>query len=305
MTRSTSSSVIMRGPPGRFLTMIGLALLLRATRDPAHANRLLLAAGSVSLAAAAGTRPHLAVAVAYIVLTAFVLVRSRRGPASSGGVTGDLLALVGPYLLIGALLGAYNVARFGSVTEFGTQYQLSLWNMRDYPLMKPSYIWPNIRDYVVALPRLEAKPPFVFLLDGTPVGTAQNPTRHFREPVAGVLALYPVIPAGLVVLAANARRIWRQCRPLAVLLGLSLALVPIVLLAMALPFNASTMRYTVDFAPMLILVASVGWGWSFAQYRDRLTLRRVLATCWVAAVGLSILIAFLLILTPCTRNGSC
>ncbi len=289
---------------GYALVMTGLAVLLSAMHDPDRPNRWMLALGAFCLAAAVGARPHLFVAGAYLVLTGYFIARSRRRAGATSGLGLDLVALTGPYLFVGALLGAYNLARFGSLTEFGTQYQLSYWNLRTYPLVKLSYLAPNLWDYLVALPRLDAKLPFFFLQEST---STRGPEirGHFHEGVAGVLPLYPVIPVGLIICAANARKMWRRARPLAVLLGLSLVLALVVLVALSLPFNSSTMRYTVDFAPALILTASIGWGWSYAQYSDRPGVRRVLGSAWVIALTFSIAVGFPLVTTPCSWSGTC
>ena len=137
---------------GYALVMTGLAVLLSAMHDPDRPNRWMLALGAFCLAAAVGARPHLFVAGAYLVLTGYFIARSRRRAGATSGLGLDLVALTGPYLFVGALLGAYNLARFGSLTEFGTQYQLSYWNLRTYPLVKLSYLAPNLWDYLVALP---------------------------------------------------------------------------------------------------------------------------------------------------------
>ena len=137
---------------GYALVMTGLTVLLSAMHDPDQPNRWMLALGAFCLAAAVGARPHLFVAGAYLVLTGYFIARSRRRAGATSGLGLDLVALTGPYLFVGALLGAYNLARFGSLTEFGTQYQLSYWNLRTYPLVKLSYLAPNLWDYLVALP---------------------------------------------------------------------------------------------------------------------------------------------------------
>ena len=59
-----------------------------------------------------------------------------------------LCALLAPYVAIGVLVALFNYARFGSITEFGQSYQLTLLNPRTYPYGRLSYIPKGIYAYV-------------------------------------------------------------------------------------------------------------------------------------------------------------
>jgi len=289
---------------GYGLTWIGLALLLGATRTPGRPDRWLLGAGSFCLAAAVGARPHLAVAAAFLALAGVAVLHARRRNGALHGFGGDLAALLSPYVVVIGLLGAYNALRFGSPADFGTQFQLTYWNMQDYPLMQPRYALPNVYDYLVAPPRLSTRAPFLLLRESTSTQTPEF-RRHFHEGIAGALLLYPVVPVGLAVGALNARRMWQRARPLAIVLALGVLLSAIVIAAISLPFNASTMRYTVDFVPALVLVAALGWGWSLTQYSGDGTAHKVLAGTWLLALAWSVAVGFALVLEPCAGAGTC
>ncbi|CAN5575360.1 hypothetical protein BH10ACT3_BH10ACT3_06990 [soil metagenome] len=289
---------------GYGLLMAGLALLLRAVRDAGRPNRWLLAGGAFCLAAAVGARPHLFVAGAYLVFVAITIVVARRRSGTTHGLGQDLLALFTPYAVIGGLLMAYNIARFGSPTDYGTQYQLSFWNMQSYPLAQLSYIAPNLHDYILALPQFHWRPPFVSLQNSTFTFTPEYRS-HFHEALAGTLFLYPLVPVGLVICAASARRMWRLARPLAAGLGIALVLAVVVLLELSFPFNSSTMRYTVDFVPSLVLVVTIGWGWSYSQYAGSATIRRVLTGAWLGALAVTVAFGLAGIVAPCSSVGTC
>lgn len=289
---------------GYFLLMLGLALLLHAGRRTTSPDRWALAGGAACLAAAVGVRPHLVLAGVYVVVLAVAIVLARRREGATRGLNVDLLTLVGPYLVIGALLGAYNLARFGALTDFGTQYQLSYWNMREYPITKASYLWPNLHDYLVSLPRLELRFPFVFLQESTNTRTPEF-VLHTHEPIAGSFVLYSVIPVGLSAWALGARSMWRRARPLVLMMGLTLMFSLVVLAALSLPFNSSTMRYAVDYAPVLVLVGSIGWGWSVNHYAERAGIRQAFTVVWLVALAMSVGVGSLLTLTYCGGTGSC
>jgi hypothetical protein len=120
-----------------------------------------------------------------------------------------------------------------------------------------------------------------------------------------MLVLIPAIPAGLAVTVWHGRRMWASARPLAMLLAGTVALAALVVVAITLPFNASTMRYTVDFAPMLVLAASVGWGWSLVQHPSGSTERRVFGAVWMCALGISLVAMLLIVQTPCAQIATC
>lgn len=85
-------------------------------------------AGSLCMALVAGCRPQLLV----LSLLAFPLfwrpyVTERRLFTRRGAV--EFACLIGPYLVVAAGLGAYNYARFGSFTDFGANYNLTVNDM--------------------------------------------------------------------------------------------------------------------------------------------------------------------------------
>ena len=88
---------------------------------------LRLALSSLCFGLAIGARLPLAPVVLVAVAVAFYIGRGSEGQRRL------LVAAIGPFLACVLLLGLYNVARFGSFTNFGQQYQLSGGNNNAMP----------------------------------------------------------------------------------------------------------------------------------------------------------------------------
>lgn len=91
-------------------------------------RRICYVAGSLCMALVVGCRPQLLV----LSLLAFPLFWreyiGKRGILSRKGAL-DFVSLIAPYIVIGALIMLYNHARFGSFTDFGANYNLTLNDM--------------------------------------------------------------------------------------------------------------------------------------------------------------------------------
>lgn len=85
--------------------------------------------GSLFGALAFGCRPPIAIAN---ILVIPMLIVYLRGKKCSPRLIGQLLIAASPYLVVGALLMAYNYARFGSPFEFGQAYQLTITDQSNY-----------------------------------------------------------------------------------------------------------------------------------------------------------------------------
>jgi hypothetical protein len=283
---------------GFMLMALSAYLLLRGFRDPEHPKLYLATLGSAAAAAAVGARPHLAVLAAFVATAGFLVWRhvpDRRKRSQA------LLALAAPYVALGLLLAWYNYARFDSVSEFGTTYQLAGYNMPAYPAYRLGYLWPNVKDYLFASPRIESKWPYIHLQLITYTG---NPGRHEHEPVAGAAWLFPSIILGFAMLLSVPGRLTRQFRGLRQLVMLGSGVALLSLIAVSFPFNSSTMRYSVDFAPLLVLAATVAAAGAMSTAST--TARRViLGSLWLVASAAGALAGLALVLTRCPGTGSC
>ena len=279
---------------GAFLLLFAIALLSRATSDPDRPSAAVLAGAGLALGLAAGARPHLIGAGFLVALTALWLIRRRPQHWRLG-----LIALSGPYVVVILALLAYNHVRFGSPFEFGTSFQMAGMDLREYPLFDPVHLAPNLADYLFGGPRLQADWPHVHLLENT---FANDPSHHTNEPVVGALTAFPVIAIGVRCLPMAIRSSSSTRSSIVFQLGGLLIVALGLLIAVSLPFSSSTMRYTVDFVPVLALVAVVA---AVVAFADTTGTHRLLWRTWLIALAWSSVVGVLLPLTPCPGTGSC
>ena len=232
------------------------------------------------LGLAVGARPTMVAGAVVVAVAAVAVARSDRARAFT--------SIVLPYAAVIGLLAWWNVARFGSPTEFGFGYQLSVWDMTRYPVYRAAYVGPNVADYLAAVPRLHRWWPWLSL---RPLVGGDRPESHTAEPIVGVLLLAPVLPVGLACLATSFRSMWRGARALAVGAATAAVTGVLALVLVSLPFNTSTMRYAVDFTPMLLLAACAGWAW--ARSGSTGGERRRLDVAWVVATALGVAVTTL------------
>ena len=104
----------------------GLAFWMKSLKGE-RVNRLEMAAGSFLIALIAGCRPQL-VLVSALALPLYGTA-IRQGKVLKEKKAADLFAFAFPVLLVAAGLMYYNQIRFGSVTDFGAAYNLTLQDM--------------------------------------------------------------------------------------------------------------------------------------------------------------------------------
>lgn len=110
---------------GVAFTVLGLYLWMEASDCPdTKRGRLCVAAGSLSMALVAGCRPQLVLAsfCSLIIFGRYFVDKLKNKDKS---VWKTVAAFAAPYVIIAAFLMWYNYARFGSVTDFGANYNLT------------------------------------------------------------------------------------------------------------------------------------------------------------------------------------
>ena len=120
---------------------LGFYMILTAVREE-KLSMAPLAAGCLSLALAVGCRPLSILYSAAVIPVLWGQYRKYKTDRITVRRAAAAIAL--PYLLVGGLLAYYNLARFGSVTEFGVTYQLSTIDMTGEcwkPQALPICIW--------------------------------------------------------------------------------------------------------------------------------------------------------------------
>ncbi len=252
---------------GQFFLLAGFLAAFFAFDRPRPSSGAALAAG-IFWALAAGARITLAPAVAFLsVLTFLRLWRNPRPHPWSA------LLLFGLPLFLGAGgLGLYNLARFGSLLEFGHRYQLTGVNLHaDYRFVfSASYILPNLCNYLGRPYRFLSVFPYI-----KPAWASARcllfpaPGAYYPEQVSGLLFTLPLgLFAGLPILRlltfATRGKISPRAAPHppqttpAGWETLALAGAFVLEFCLLLPFYASSMRYLADAVPCLVLLCTLG-----------------------------------------------
>lgn len=268
---------------GYCLAFAGLYLLVTSLLErPYRPYRLAIA--SLCFALAVGSRTTMILpALLPVAALAWILLRER--PETRRGRIGITAALLGPLAVCAVLLAAYNVLRFGSVTEFGQHYQLAGADMTKRTFGSFSYVLPGSWFYLLARAHITAAFPF-FHLPPPPISYPSGLPSSYDglEPVGGILSNVPIaLLAFFSWLAFRARedRILRRLAATLALLGAAM------ILLLSYTLWGATMRYEVDFASLLLIPAVLTW-FAFARATSR-PLRRLVKTAGAAAIAWGVL----------------
>lgn len=291
---------------GYMLLFAGLYFLARGVLGEPHPA--FLALGSFALGLAVAARPTMIVGALFVAIALVAVLRVRDGPRRRRA--GLVVALIAPYVVMGVLVALFNYARFGSVTEFGQSYQLTLLNVRTYPYGSWSYVPRGFFYYLFSPGRWLSHFPYLFLRANAfdPVYIARAPGGqhlYLNEPVAGLVTNMPVTGVGFVLLATGVRSVARRLpRVIPTLLVLVVPAV-LALLITSYQLQGTTMRYELDFAPLIGLASLLGWvAWSRIPHRAAWTAWSGHAL-WLAALVASIAFSLAITFTPCAGTGSC
>jgi hypothetical protein len=282
---------------GYFLLFAGLYCLASGLLSRELRGTALLALGSAALAAAVAARPNLIFAALFVALAVYIVSRNLQNESRDRGVR--IAALVGPYVIIGILIALYNVIRFDSVTEFGSGYQLARYNPREYAFYQLWYIPHGLYYYLVAPVRLLGNYPYVYLLKFVPYSQAQSNDVYAIEPVAGVLTNIPLAALGLVMVVTQFRGLARRCRPALFAIVSGLVVAAGIVVGTSFTFRGATMRYTLDFAPLLLVSGLLAWAFWSTGRAPRGARFWFVQGIWVLALAASVLFNLAITLTPC------
>jgi hypothetical protein len=284
-----------------FLVSLGAWALSRALLSPTRFELVFLALAGFAITGVVGARPNLVWVVAAIPLAAVVVWR--RDAAGHPGRIVALVTLIGPCVAVGAVLAWYNWARFGSVGEFGVTYQLLGENYRLVPRNQLSYLRQGVFEYLLAPPRVEGTYPWFRLRPASmPLPTEQH---YLREPVAGLLPAMPATVAGLVAYLAIPAAWARRALPVTVTLSAMAAMPLLAVAATTYRMHGATMRYQLDFAPLLLLASVLGWVALTGRTVGRPLAHRVTILTGVVLIAWSAFVATGFTMYPCAGTGSC
>ena len=244
--------------------------------------------GSLCLGLAIGCRPNLGLVGAVLVLALIMLVRSGTSRRRAA-----LLAF-GPFLACGLLLIVYNVARFGSPTEFGFSYQLAGADVRTRDTLSMSYLVPGAYYYLLAPARHDLVFPFFHIAPPPTYPGTLSPAYDGLEPVAGIFRNLPITLLALLALALPLHRRIGLPRVLGRVLAGGVVIALVLTLFAAALFWGATERYEVDVAWWLLLTGLIVWFALVAALRARRRWRTlvqvagVLALAWGAAYAFAV-----------------
>ncbi len=264
---------------GFCFTMAGAYLLLRGALEERHRWRR-LAGASACLGLAAGARPTLALNGLLAVAVLVFLLRSGALPSRATRWRA-VLALLGPLSVAGLLMLAYNAARFGSPSQFGLIYQLNQFDPFPPDGGIPHFV-PGLFMYLLAPPLLNLNFPFVHL-PPPPDYPGTLPPGYNLEHVGGLLPMVPIVLLALVALPVALRSAAPTLRGLGAVMATGLVAGGLVLLAISASIYAGTMRYGMDFVPLILVSALLGWMLLASMPRRRL--RRAFAIGGAAAIA--------------------
>jgi hypothetical protein len=175
-------------------------------------RRLLFTLASVAWGLAVGCRATAFVAVPLLVLVSAGFAWRGVSPSWKERIA-DLLALGLPAAFASIAYGVYNYARFGSPTEFGVHYQVTL-----QPFFgRPSYVLPNLYAYLFEPVDWSCRFPFVRIRgDRPPVNLFPLPAGYRTfERVGGILLTGWWCWLVLLWVGRNARRLASRTRNMA------------------------------------------------------------------------------------------
>jgi tetratricopeptide (TPR) repeat protein len=231
---------------GYMLTMLALGAIWGALHEPER-RCWWLGAASAAYGLAVGARPTLLFGAVIVVVPVIQAWREGRR------VWTPLAATIVPIALIGSGLLLYNTRRFDNPFEFGQHYQLAAVPSATFRYFRTRFFWFNFRVYFLEPGRWSARFPFVHKIAAPPLPIGYEQVEY----PFGILSSIP-----FVWLAAAVPLAWRgRSAQEALTLRGFVAATAWLFVACALPlafFSSAIIRYEVDFAPVLVLLAVIG-----------------------------------------------
>ncbi|MFN8381193.1 MAG: hypothetical protein U0V02_04600 [Anaerolineales bacterium] len=235
---------------------------------------------------AVGSRTNLALTILF--LSVVVLIWTLKTQKNNAFLAMVIFSMP---LLIGAVgYAAYNYARFGSITEFGLQYQLTIFNLNTLlgKTFSLAYIPQNL--YMTLFNPFEIHPRFPYIFGAPAIvpawltKTPQDFNSYPPENITGILVGSPFLIFSLFA------------RPNKNIHWIYIALAGSCLLTFFTlqVFFFTTMRYLLDLTPVLSLLAVVGFWQSLEFYENRPVIKSILSVACIILVMYSIMMSGLL-----------
>lgn len=225
----------------------GLYLWMSSVKEPGRQlSKTRLAFGSLCMALAVGCRPNL-VLYSFMAIPVFWEYTKLKDGYGNKERTGAILSMMLPYVPIAAGLMAYNAFRFGSITDFGYAYNLTV---LDYtkPNVFLDRIVIGVYEFLLRLPRMDYHFPFVENGDFAQGNTFGHGSFYYTWGYGGLLAcnlLMWCLPAIAVKEGRNKGALW--------LAGLGVINMFVNICVAGVAYH-----YRVDFAAFLLMAAAIG-----------------------------------------------
>jgi Flp pilus assembly protein TadD len=266
--------------------MAMLAAIWQALHQPSCGLRWLALAG-VLFALAFSARPSLLPAAWALLIPVVAWWRSHPGPARHTRLVAGLVAILAPILVVGMALALYNHARFQSPFEFGQGYQLAGDRQNGARHFSPAYLWYNFRLYFLS--PLAWSGSFPFIQQGS---IPPTPSGHGGADLwYGILVNTPVSLFAFAVPFCWPK--WRDgdsagLRWFVAMTAGFFATCALVLCA----FYGITVRYQVEFHPMLVLLALIGLAGLLREWPPGRMAKLLWTGCLAYSLVFSILFGF-------------
>lgn len=245
---------------GVYFVLQGIFFILKSYEDEKNKYKNIFL-GSLFLALSVACRPTDLFASILIVpyLINLFIENIKKFKENKNPLLKLILAVGIPYLIVGVTLMWYNYARFGNVFEFGTKYQITIYNM--VSIGSREFVWPvGVATNLFSIPNFILQFPFI---------TNHNNLITFygyyyiENMIGGVFMLAPICFLNFLIIKLN-----RKCenKHLKIIIN-SLLFIGSFIAIISSMMAGSNQRYLIDYAWMLILSGILIFMWLYKYFK--------------------------------------
>ena len=241
------------------LGIIGLSFWIAAS-DSKKLNKIYLILGSLAIALIIGCRPQLAI----ILLFAFPIfwndIKEKRFFSVKG--MANTLSVIVPFLIIGVGIMYYNYARFGSVMDFGANYNLTSNDMTHRGIVLARN-WVGIFEYIFQPLNISSKFPFMQLIGNNVQFDYQGYLS--QEPLFGGFLWFNPI---LVICWAYFKNRKEMKKKKCYALGVGAFVSAVIIILLTIQMSGMTQRYMSDFGWLFAMSTVIAFLYLEEKYRN-------------------------------------
>ncbi len=272
---------------GIMFSLLGINCWLRSIKKDHSLNKEYLFLGSLSMALVAGCRPQLLLISFCSIIIFKDYIKEKRIFSKEGRK--ELLSFMIPYIIIAILCMWYNYARFGSVFDFGANYNLTTNDMtkRGFHLER---IGLGLYYFLFSVPRFSSIFPFIETL---PLHTNYIGITIYENMYGGILAMSPLLIIGLLFFKFKNFFIDKKLYNLTMLFSIS----SIIILILDTNMAGILPRYTLDFEWLLALSTGIILLNIFETWKNKKENTKVLNKILYTIVVIALIYNFFLLFT--------